>query len=94
MTFNELATMEPRLRELEAAIMVRTKSEQGDKLTCANAHWYGCEGASGYKVWLEQLVGWHRKIGSEVLRSSEAYMVATNHLYSLMPDCKGCGCPR
>jgi hypothetical protein len=89
--FDELARLEPRLRDLET----RAESYRRDKNPnfCANAVWYGYSGfRPGLKEMLCELVGWDVR-GRRVLETEEAYDVAYDHVYELLPDCRGrCGC--
>jgi hypothetical protein len=78
MTFDSLVKTEPLLAELYA------KAAQVDGSSpnfCANAVWY-----ADFKPYLEQLVGWTAR--KPILRSSEAYDVAYDTVYELLPDCR------
>jgi hypothetical protein len=54
---------------------------------CANFWWYR---PGGLKERMSALVGYGAR--DERLRSSAAYDVAYDHLYRLLPDCRGCAC--
>lgn len=46
---------------------------------------------------MAELVGHYRKYDAgadreAVLRTSDAYACAYDHLYPLLPDCRACGC--
>ncbi len=81
MDWSELASIEPRLKELEREVL----SIKGGKRFCANAVWYGYDGKPSYRERLTQLVGW----GSDDSRltGEAAYDAAYEHLYGLLPDC-------
>jgi hypothetical protein len=89
--FDQLARLEPRLRDLEA----RAKSYHRDKNPnfCGNAVWYGYSGfRPGLKEVLCGLVGYEADRPG-VLETEEAYDVAYDHLFELLPDCRGrCAC--
>lgn len=89
MTFTELCTLEPALRELEEFARNAAREEEAEQgeYRCGNACWY-----SQVKPRLLRLVGWGRTPRHPVLSSSEAYMTATDYLYNLMPDCRRCAC--
>jgi hypothetical protein len=83
-TFDVLCKLEPRLLELKAAISA-VKDDGGESGFCANYHWYYTPiGKSG----VSRLVGWERKGGPAELRTMQAYEVATDALYNLLPDCR------
>lgn len=45
------------------------------------------------KPFIYKMVGWGApKESSELMRSSEAYMIASNKIFSALPNCKNCGC--
>jgi hypothetical protein len=95
-TFDEIVALEPELQRLRNE--ARAIRDDGSKSGfCANAIWYGhgeYEGL-GFKPRLKCLVGWKRREGPEVLKSSEAYYVAYRTIYKELPDCRPgprCGC--
>ncbi|MDP9471721.1 MAG: hypothetical protein M3Q71_13835 [Chloroflexota bacterium] len=89
-TWEDLVEREPRLADLRvAAERIRPTA---DASFCANAVWYGYGGHLGLKPRLIRLVGWGAQIHDPVLRSSDAYDVAYQTLYHLLPDCRGCSC--
>jgi hypothetical protein len=83
--FRELCRREPRLAKLERDIQA-VKDTRGPSF-CANDWWYL---PGGFKSRLARLVGW----GAEQpeLRTTEAYDVAYDALYQLLPDCRECRC--
>lgn len=102
LTFDELARLEPRLRDLARDIERCKYAHRRKRNLCANGIWYG----SG-RFWTYQfrkrltfLVGWYRSPGRQeptseteaVLRSVEAFDCAYDHLYHLLPDCRNCSC--
>ncbi len=106
MTWEELIALEPRLRQLEAeakayAALDRAKRRMlkrfGPLLPedvarwcnrfCANEVWYAW---GGLKDRLCRLVGWDAS--RPELQNSEAYDVAYEHLYDLLPNCRNCHC--
>lgn len=94
MTFRELCDLEPKLKELadEAAALRDTGT---GKAFCANAIWYGYFGHLGLKPRLTALVGWERHRGPNELCTVDAYDVAYDAIYNMLPDCRGeCGCLR
>lgn len=88
MNFTDLATLEPRLLTLEADIR-RVRGDKRKRSFCANHVWYN---SGGFKARLLSLIGWNKSVTDERLRTSEAYDVAYEHLYNLLPDCRGCLC--
>lgn len=87
MNFKQLAQLEPRLAAIETAIR-QLRDDRRNRSFCANAHWYGPD---GFKARLSQLVGWNAAVNTP-LRSPEAYDVAYEHLYGLLPGCRNCLC--
>lgn len=83
-TWEDLIALEPRLEQLERDIRYHASQHRVDRY-CANRHWYGYLGL-GFKDRLCVLVGWEAR--GMTLRSSEAYDVAYDHLYALLPDCR------
>jgi hypothetical protein len=92
-TWKELVKIEPELLELAKEAQAYKEESKGKDYVCANDRWYG------YGKWrdksirlrLIQLVGWTRKDDAR-LYTSEAYDVAYQHVYNLLPDCKNCWC--
>ncbi len=54
---------------------------------CANHLWYR---PFGLKARLTELVGWAAQ--KPELRTQDAYDLAYEYLYRLLPDCRNCGC--
>jgi hypothetical protein len=77
-SFDAIVKLEPRLAELYAKAAAVDGSPPN---FCANAVWYG-----EFKPVLEQLVGWSAR--RPILRSREAYDVAYDTVYELLPDCR------
>ncbi len=90
LTWQDLVEREPRLADLR--IVAERVRDAGDGSFCANASWYGYGGQLGLKPRLLRLVGWGAQSRDPVLRSCDAYDVAYQTLYDLLPDCRGCGC--
>src|SRR5262245_38074830 len=97
LTFAQLARLEPGLRALLRE--ARSYHRGAPRNFCANAVWYGyprgpgpCGG--GLKDRMQRLVGFHRRDGDEVLRTSAAYDVAYDTIFRALPDCRECGCFR
>jgi len=91
-TWDDLATAEPRLAVLFAdARAVRDDTTR--RSFCANAIWYGyaADGAVGLKERLCRLVGWNRR-GHPVLGTGDAYDVAYEAVYQVLPNCRNCLC--
>jgi len=93
LTFSRLCAIEPRLAELEEALKaIRDDSDLPS--FCANHRWMGCTGCAtcggGLKQKLTQLVGWQAAMPE--LRNENAYDVASDYLYSLLPPCRNCLC--
>ena len=86
MTIEQVCSIEPAIAELmrEAGAI---RDDRAKPSFCANREWYGV----GRLRWrLCSLVGWG---GSNPrLRNSEAYDVAYDAVYRLLPDCRKCGC--
>jgi hypothetical protein len=82
--FAELCQAEPRLAELERDI--RSVKDTGKEF-CANEHWYV---SPGFRARLYHLAGWHAE--KPELRTSQAYDIAYDHLYALLPNCRKCRC--
>jgi hypothetical protein len=82
--FQELCLLEPGLAQLEREI--RALPDAG-KYFCANEHWYP---PGTFRSRLLRLAGWNA-VRPE-LRTSEAYDLAYDYLYALLPDCPECAC--
>lgn len=54
---------------------------------CANAVWYGYRGG-GFKDAVLRLVGWGAEGQPAWLKTRQAYDLAYDHLYQLLPDCR------
>lgn len=87
--FKELCEAEPLLQSLlrEAKKHRRNKDER----FCANEAWYGYNGNFGLKPRLVRLVGFERSCGPEFLQTQQAYDVAYQAIYDVLPNCRG-GC--
>lgn len=94
MTFDRLCELEPKLKSL-ADEASATRDDGTKEAFCANAIWYGYFGHPGIKPRLLLLVGWERPDGPDELLTTEAYDVAYDTIYNMLPDCRGeCGCFR
>jgi hypothetical protein len=68
------------------------KGSRGKNYICANDRWYG------YREWKDRglrdgvisLVGWFSK--RPELKTTEAYDIAYQHIYRLLPNCRNCSC--
>jgi hypothetical protein len=78
-TFKMLCQWEPRLRELE----LEAKAIEAGNDFCANEVWYR---PGGLKSWLRKLVG--NEGCHPTLRTSEAYHVVYQHLWTILLDCQ------
>ena len=78
MTFDDIKQLEPELGRLERHIK-QIGRKRGQPF-CANGLWYFY-----FKPAMSELVGIGARL--EKLKSSEAYDVAYQHLYRLLPDC-------
>src|SRR5215208_2067079 len=88
-TWENLVEVEPRLRALERD--VQTVADKGGPSFCANAIWYGyLDPEFGFKERMTRYMGWIAEVPE--LRSIEAYDLAYEHLYDLLPDCRNCTC--
>ncbi|HKD45169.1 MAG TPA: hypothetical protein VKD24_05885 [Candidatus Angelobacter sp.] len=87
LTFDDLCALEPEL----AALAERARSyRDGPKQSsfCANQVWY----YRGLKAKLCSLVGWFARNPDLRLHTGEAYDLAYQTIYYLLPDCRNCGC--
>jgi hypothetical protein len=81
-TFERLCELEPRLLGLASEIRsIRDDSRR----FCANRTWY-----RDFEVRFNSWVGWYA--WNPGLRNEEAYNVAFQHLYRLLPGCRDCTC--
>ncbi|MER3501173.1 MAG: hypothetical protein C4295_06790 [Candidatus Fervidibacterota bacterium] len=105
MTWEELVAIEPALRSLEEEARAYAKVDalkrqllryapllppevhRWAEHTCANYLWYR---RGGLKERLSDLVGYGAR--NPALRSEEAYNVAYDYLYALLPNCRNCCC--
>jgi hypothetical protein len=87
-TWRTLVRIEPALAALETEIRA-LRPAPGERF-CANGCWYGFRGHRGIKPRLERLVGWDAV--DPRLATCQAYDLAYDHLYRLLPDCRGCAC--
>ncbi len=89
--FAELCKLDPKLTEL-AAEATRARANPGAPF-CANSVWFGYDGYRGIKRRLVQLVGWMRHDEKPELKTIDAYNVAYDAIYGLLPECEGgCSC--
>lgn len=90
--WNELVKIEPRLLDLADEAMAYKKASHGKKYVCANDRWYGYGEwkGRGIKERLIYLVGWLSC--RPELKTMEAYDVAYQHIYNLLPACQDCAC--
>jgi hypothetical protein len=88
-TFQQMARLEPRLADLESMIRQHAEANRGARPYCANTAWYSDRSGDRDGAFKEQmlvLAGFHGHC--KELRTMEAYEVAYEHLYSLLPDCQ------
>lgn len=91
-TFSQLCKIAPFLRAIELAI--KRVSAEGNPHFCANDAWYR------FKPLLLWTVGWDAKgkypkaseDDQRLIASEEAYDVAYDHLYAILPNCRDCSC--
>ena len=91
--FAALCVDEPRLIDLlERAQAI--KDAHVSPSFCANHFWYGCNGCDicngGLKAKLLRLVG--HEADNPQLRTSRAYDIAYDAIYSVLPPCRNCSC--
>jgi hypothetical protein len=90
MTFEDLCLIEPRLKDLELEIKY-VKDDEQKPYFCANSLWYRTGRLDpSFRKRMSALVGWQAE--NSRLRNSEAYAVAYDHLYFLLPNCRNCSC--
>jgi hypothetical protein len=89
LSWERIVEIEPRLRQAEMELSAMTRKNK--KPFCANAIWYGYrDPAFSYKERVNRYTGWHAE--KPELRSPAAYDIAYDHLYDLLPGCRGCLC--
>ena len=88
--FLELAKYDNRLLSLEKVILEHVSEHKEDVQYCANSYWYGYDETSdfpgGFRGKLITIVGYGARASE--LRTSQAYDVCYEYLYSLLPDCR------
>jgi hypothetical protein len=82
LTWDDLVVIEPALAELLAEIKAVSSHEN----FCANLVWYGYGGRPGFKKRMSLLVGYYAR--KPELRTMDAYDVAYETCYDLLPDCR------
>jgi hypothetical protein len=88
LSWSQLTRLEPRLCLLHAEVS-RVRDTRESRWFCANREWF-----SRFKAQMCRLVGWSRIGGGpDVLYTPEAYDLAYQTLYDLLPNCRNCGCP-
>jgi hypothetical protein len=105
MTWEALVALDPGLRVLEREARMHARLDRLKRQllrhewllpaevqrwaqrSCANDIWYR---PGGLKQRMANLVGHGAR--NPALKSSEAYDVAYEHLYALLPDCRNCWC--
>jgi hypothetical protein len=95
LTWERCVEIEPRLLELEREILEVDDTAED---FCANAVWYGNGLGPGrgyghgdsFKERVVRFAGWHGE--HEELGTPVAYELVYQHLYSLLPPCRGCLC--
>ena len=94
-TFEDLAARDPRLAKLrETAEAAGGRHRRLDGGFCANAVWYGYSrngspyGLGGIRTELVKLVGDHSRNADPLLHSSDAYDLAYQTLWELLPPCE------
>jgi hypothetical protein len=94
LSWERIVEIEPRLRAVEREIMIIAHSDSASprwKPFCANAIWYGyLDPSFSFKKRVHRYTGWYAE--KPELRSQAAYRLAYEHLYNLLPDCRGCMC--
>jgi hypothetical protein len=94
LSWERIVEIEPRLRAAEREIMIIAHSDSASprgKPFCANAIWYGyLDPSFSFKARVNRYTGWYAE--KPELRSPAAYHLAYEHLYNLLPDCRGCMC--
>lgn len=92
-TFEDLVVIEPCLQWLADDARAFKASHGRKRYRCANARWYGFHDwqGLGLRSRLIQIVGWETKRPPS-MRSEYVYSLAYDHIYSLLPNCRGCNC--
>jgi hypothetical protein len=85
LTWTALVERQPLLAEL--AHRCASADSGMNEHFCANELWY-----NQFKPKLLELVGWEADTDDLVLRSHEAYELAYEHCYDLLPRCRTCQC--
>ncbi len=85
LTWKALVEREPELARLRREVE-SVRDENGPSF-CANKVWY-----IRFKPRVRALTGRQARRNDPVLRSNEAYDLAYNTLYRLLPDCRNCVC--
>lgn len=85
-TWEYIVQLEPKLLELEKQIKA-VKDDRTKPSFCANNVWY-----RQFKPKMVVLVGWSSKSKLPELMTDDAYDVAYDHLYALLPNCRNCMC--
>lgn len=88
LTWEVLAQLEPGLLALEREIKA-VKDNKRHKWFCANWVWYR---EPNFRKTMIGLVGWAARKDAPILKSREAYHLAYEHLYYLLPECRNCIC--
>ncbi len=89
LTWEQLTLAEPRLRTL-LALAKSVKDDQKKPRFCANVVWYR---PAGLKDQLCNLVGWGAPASApDFMRSAEAYDLAYEKVYAVLPPCRNCSC--
>lgn len=89
LSWKRIVEIEPRLRQ--AKMEISAIKRESKKPFCANAIWYGYgDPRFSYKERVNRYTGWYAE--KPELRSMEAYDLAYDHLYRLLPDCRDCLC--
>jgi hypothetical protein len=84
LTFDQLAHLEPRLRRFLLDVQAEHRRAKHDPDYCATRTWF-----LRFEERLYRLIGWERRRKDHpVLRTSEAYDCAFEHLYEALPDCR------
>lgn len=84
-SWDELTALEPKLKTMLTIILALAPNPS--ESWCANKVWYDV-----FKPRMKNLVGWTCFRKNPALRSSQAYDVAYEKLYGLLPACRDCGC--
>ncbi len=86
MTWKQITQLEPRLQDLAKEIKEHAKANKRAPKYCANKHWYGrCDTGLSYKDRMSELVGYGADVPA--IATMEAYDIAYDYLYNLLPDC-------